>query len=445
MKLIKKFIAIMLIAAILLPLSNFTAYGVSSPATPSSDSTKLIPINIPMSMVKTNYKYSDILANAHGNNYEMILRETDTGDYVLSYIDNNMQYKDVNITPIIKKNADSKVFDIILYDVTYLDDKFYITGAYSGSDENYTHNFYLSTTDGNHFVYKKMIYNADANLGYLYKVGDTYIYTIFEGAVMSFNDGPASYYISKSLKNWKKVKTPSVKGQSILDTSWALETVTKDGIIVSVYTYTPQNEYYKQMYYTKDFKTYQKIGTKSYSRKSIANIRCMENGSLVYTTLNLNADEYYSSNKFMISTDYTTWNTIFVFTAPRDNPWSNHRWQYWNGNFAIFTDSTVDSHLYFYSNESESFTEYDTPLNATLIGTTFYDNEKKPNYSFTIYNNKYIVITNDNFNTCYMVEIPVNEIQFISFTNDSLIIMNDDNNYISMSLDEIDKAISATN
>lgn len=435
MKAVKYTISIILIAAIISSVFSYSAYAVdraNSTVAKSSykKSSKIETIKVTCKKVKSDIKNSSIIGYAMGEYcYYMYFYKTNK-KYILTYTSNGTKYTDVDITEIIKEKIGSDVQNIYLFDITCIDENFYITGTYYDGVNNC--NFYLKTSDGKDFTYSNLVYSDEASLSHIYKVGKTFIYTVDKGSNMGGDaDGKASYYISEDLKNWDMIKTPSNKNCSVLGQKWKLEAIAKDGMIISE---CDDDDYPIQLYYTKDFKTYEKIENGVSYDDIYAGVIALYNGPLCRLEYTWDDNDDYSNGfKILTSTNYTNWNTLFKY---KESDYSSslyyYFWIHYNNNFVIFTEREKDSSLFIYSNKNKAFTEYSTAIKASKLGIGVYDTEDKDGFNYSLYDNKYILVTNDFYKTTYKIKVPVDHIQTIAMSKNNLIINSDYNYYISI-------------
>jgi hypothetical protein len=362
----------------------------------------------------------------------MQLRGINEEDMVLSVTSTGKSYTDVDIEAVVKEKCDSDVSDAYFFDVTCLNDKFYITGTCYSKDYE-CQNFYLETSDGKKFNYNELVTSSgdSYNLGCLYQVGKTYIYTVAEDTTMGGGtDGKASYYISKDLKSWSTVKTPANKSCFVEGKKWGLDAVTKDGMIICSFD---KSGNVNQLYYTKDFKTYKKI-TKGISFEDMdSRVTALWNGPMIRVERSWDSKGNFTGFKMLKSSNYTAWNTWFEYN---DSDYSSsmvyYRWKAINDDFVIITEREKDISLFDYSVKSKSFTEFTTSIKGSLLGVSVYDEEDADKFVYSIYDNKYVLVTNDNFRTSYVFKTPLSEIQSLSMIGDTLMILGESNYYVSI-------------
>lgn len=424
------------IVTIVLILTLFPAQTID--AAMKKTPTKMITVT--SKEITTKNTYLNVLGIAHNEKYDMILRDTLKSGCVLTYTTSGKKFYDVDIAAILKDKCGPHIDNITFLDITCMEDKFYITGLYY--DGLTYKNFYLVTADGKSFEYGDLFHSdiEFITLGYLYKVGEKYLYTVAEGADMGADDeSRASYYISKDLKEWDLVKTP-VNEKSPMDYAWQLVTVADDGMIICA-----NNSYYEpyQLYYTKDLKTFKKIESGIGYEDSSSRIVALADNSLL--RVERSWDDYFDFAGFKIlkSNNYTKWNSFFEYNNNEYPTSMNYyRWNSWLDNFIVFTERQKDNSLFIYSSKTKTFNEYSTDIKASLFKGGVYDPEDKDKYNYTIYDEKYILVSNDCYKTSYKILSPVDEIQALTIHGDTLTILGDKNYYVSIK--EIKSAIKAT-
>lgn len=429
------FLVIMLIIGVI-PTNNVEA---------ATKKTTVKTIKVSGKKIKSSTTYKNIVAIASSDNYDMSLRYTNNGDLVLSYSKTGTKYTDIDIVKLAGEKLELPACEMTIYDVTYLDNKFYITGTYYIDDV--PNNFYLATTDGVKFTFGKINVEKD-EFGYLYKVGSTFIYTVPVGADMNgdISTGVAVYYTSKDLKTWTEVSTPTLPKHL-----WRLESVTETGMIVSadedisIDKDTSVSDYYEwktaQLYYTTDFNTFKKVdeGINYDVLSYFSAIPVFKAGMRV----EWNWDSLNDLNLHLLSSDnYTKWNTIFDYNSSNySSDTVDFHWMATRDDLNVFVEREKDNSLFIYSDKTKKFTEYSTTLKASLIGRGAYsDNDE---YTYEVYNKNYILVSKDNFKTTYKFKAPISNIQGINTVGNVLVIQGTSNYYIPVK--NIKKAIAASN
>ena len=424
----------------LLPMHNAEA---------ATKKSTLKSIKVSSKKVKSDTVYNNIMYHSSNDKYYMAIRETESGDIVLSYTTSGTKYTDIDLVDLVKEKFGKDISDISFYDLTCLDDIFYITGKYSSEDYEYK-NFYITTSDGKKITGDDNLLNTIGGgfeLGYLYKVGKTFIYTVDEGQVMGGGlTYQAAVYTSKDLKTWKEVLTPENNKGSALGQMWTLECITEKGMIITANKdVILEDDYYwypEQLYYTTDFKTFKKIESGISYNDMGANVYSAFNNTTLYRMeKSWDKDDNFTGLKLLTSTNFIKWKTILNYKESEYSSPTKRFYRNSTDNKLFFAvEREKDNSLFIYSSKTKSFIEYSTSLKASLFGNGVKDKNDK--YSYTIYNDKYILVSSDSYKTSYKFKAPIGDIRGLGILDGNLIILGENNYYIPIK--SINSAIAAS-
>lgn len=387
-------------------------------------SAKTSAIEVKSTKAESSVTYNGFVGRAFTDDYMMALRVNSKEEYILQITSDGKNYKDINIMPVIKKELGTESDEIRFYDVgAFKDTKtFYITGNIDQSE-----NFLITTKDGNDFTFSSLECSVGAGfeLGYIYKVGSNYIYTVAKGEPMGGGlKQEASYWISKDLKKWEMRTTPSNKKGVAMGSMWRLESVTDKGMVISA---LDENLNAYQLYYTTDLKTFKKAAT----LKSSGNegVQSVFGTSLIQRELVWKNDKLQGI-QYVMSSDYKAWKTVLNYKEASYSSGTVYTSEICSDdNLLILIERKKDSSLFDYSKKNKKFTEYKTSIKASLVSSVFHDN----GYSYMLYGENYILVSKDNFVTSYKFKTPLASIDKITSFKGQLIIQGKDTYYVNIS------------
>lgn len=414
-------LVVVVLTIVILPIQNANA---------ATKKATVKTIKVDSNKAKSSTTYADYLRYASSRSYNMTLRNTTEGDTVLSYTTDGKEYTDVDMVELVKEKFGSDKSDISFYNINCLDDLFIITGHIERNADEKS-NFYLATKDGKDFTFGALECSIGGgfDIGYIYKVGSTYIYTVAEGEDMGGGlNQKAGYYTSKDLNNWDFVNTPKNGKCSALGHMWKLETVTDSGMIIAANKDNGVGWKPYQLYYTKDFKTYHKIKNGiSYADAGAGVEAIFEDKTFLRTERTWDKKGNFTGINFLTSTNYTKWNSVLNYKENKySSPTNRFYWQSTDRNWMVAVERKKNNSLFIYSNKNKAFTEYSTSLKASLFGPAVYEDNN--NYTYTIYDSKYVLVSHDGYKTFYKIKTPLSNIQSI-YVNDSVLSIQGKSNY----------------
>ena len=394
--------------------------------------TTIKTMDVKSTKAKSKTTYSDLLDRAVTDKYIMALRTNSKGKIVLQTTTDGKDYKDIDIISIVKKEMGTKSDDIKFYEIGAFEDTntFYITGNIDQSE-----NFLITTKDGSKFTFSSLecTIGGGFDVGYIYKVGSNYLYTVAKGDSMGGGlTQEAPYWISKDLKKWELMNTPVNKKGVALGNMWRLEGVTNKGIVISA---LDENYEPYQMYYSTDLKTFKKVTSGLNYKAQATWIGTLWEESLIRREVVFKNDEIQSI-QFVTTQDYKTWKTVFNYKQANYSSYTQGATYYGTDKkLFLIMEREKDNSLFDYSSKSKKFVEYSTPIKASLISGKVYDDK----YQYMVYDKKYILVSDNNFVTAYKFKLPLSNIDSLATMKDKLIVQGKSNYYISIS--DIGKAI----
>jgi len=399
--------------------------------------TTIKSIEVKSTKAKSDTTYNNVIGRAETDKFIMILRENKKGKTVLQFSEDGKVYKDIDIISIIKNKFKTDSDEIIFHDFGSFDNKIvYITGRIEDGFDYY--NFLLTTKDGSKWTSSKLecTYGSGFEVGYIYKLGSTYVYTVREGEPMGGGlDSRAPYWISKDLKEWEMMTTPKNDRGIALGVMWSLVGVGDKAMVIAALD-EDFNPY--QLYYTTDLKTFNKITKGINNDDSGAKTYFILNGKALLRREVIFKGDKLHSIQFLMSTNCKTWKKVIDYkqsnyksVTTRTGHSSTDK------DLIILFEREKDNSLFSYSSKNNSFTEYSTPIKVSLMGSGVYSDK----YSYMVYDSKYILVSNDNFVTAYKIKTPLKNIDKLTVWNNILMIHGENNYYIKES--DIEKAIKA--
>ncbi len=434
---VKRFLSF--IIAMLLVITLFPYHNVEG----AQKETTIKTINVDSIKAKSSTSYKKFVDRAVTDKYVMELRENDQEQIMLQVTKDGDAYQKIDIEAIAKDGLEKEglkvknTVSLNFFQITSFDNTVCITGNIPyGSEKD---NFLIITKDGESFTLIRMPSSLSAySLGYIYKIGSKYVYTAKVGDEMGGKLGgnTAGYWVSKDLKNWEELETPSNKKSNALGAMWRLEGVTDKGILISALN---DDIVPYQFYYSDDLKKFNKVNASIQYDDINANMRSVLENTAVMRREVVFKNNKMSAIKFLFTKDLKSWDKVLSYNP---NQYSSNT-LYTNyfgtaGNVTILFEREKGNSLFKYSLKNNSVQEYNTSIKSTLVGSGVIDDK----YMYLVYDKKYILVSKDNFITSYKIKTPLNNIDKMTPFGNKLLLHGNSNYFISIK--DIDKVIATS-
>ncbi|MCD8125828.1 MAG: hypothetical protein LUE23_12535 [Lachnospiraceae bacterium] len=341
---------------------------------------------------------------------------------------NGKSYTKVKLESVVREKlglSDSQY--VFFYNLSCIDNAFYVTGAVFDNEAGVGSGtaIYVKTKNGSTVSVKKT--SMDLN-GSSYLLSLNWSLYSARGYYVAANDYMVAgynawYYISEDLKTWtkKKLTATLTKSSEFQENVWQVAAVSDKGLVLreaTEYMWASDEEgevNTSQYLYTTNFKTYKEVSTLNkvltYSgtwlsgKVTTADIVTQQSTGRSFATAyvsNLTSSGSTSKSlKLLRSTGLNKYTTALTFSSK----WNYFSWYETNSSSGKYSACTMyistssKNYVYISSSFSGTFKKYTTSLKAKYITAGVQDDD----WTYQIYNGKYILMTKNYGKTVYKI------------------------------------------
>lgn len=345
------------------------------------------------------------------------------GNLIISYSKDGSTYKNYNLTKkIASLKGTGKLYDNDAYVYTE-NSKCYIFVTYYKKNSKKTKTCILTTNDFTSYkvsympeeTVKKTLYGGRYVDG-VRKMGENY----FVGTFAEEEDSSIIYY-TKNFKTWEKISLSDIKkslGDNNLLCYYSDMVCYQNQLIIQVWSYPSSGEDSKYYFvYTNDFKNYKILDYTTRTSSTDYSVYVNSTGN----TLNVAnySDEWDSTDT---SNNYLT---LYSTTGDLSSLKEVKKWEKIS-DFNMFSTpyglfSSIEDNVIMENDGTTEFTEYDGVING-IAGLSWYTT----NNLLATWNDTTIYFTEDNFKTSYKLSTNISEIHAVCYFKDYCYIVGKD-------------------